>query len=218
VNHDKYGCIADVQYEVEQEQRKEEMFKNYSEEIEEKADEIKECRQWEEVTTLYNVENYYGRMQEWEQLSKDDKLTYCKSFLEPIDSDDFPLQRQVFIFTNIIKMDFLKMEAYKIIDVALSYSKSPDDKEAFKINYLIPKKYYKEYIDRLYQETDIKSLHIPIENSTEYLQELLDIWYLHKQDFSPYEISRDLLPYESGVSYEPKQIERKLTAIRALLH
>jgi hypothetical protein len=220
--YDKYGCNDDAQYEEEQERIKEEVLQNYSTEIRERVEEVQDeeetQKQWEAITTLYNVKNYYDGVREWEQLSQDDKLAYYKSFLEPIDSDDFPLQRQVFIFTNIIKMDFVKMEAYKIIDVVLSYSESSDDAEAFKINYLIPKKHYKEYIDRLYQETDTKSLHIPIENSTEYLQELLEIWYLHKQDFSPYKISRDLLPYESGVSYEPKQIERKLTVIRTLLH
>ena len=68
----------------------------------------------------------------------------------------------------------------------------------------------------LYTQVQIKSLQIPLENSTEFLQELLTIWYMFKSDMSPYKISKELIPYDS-LTYEPKQIKRKLTAIQLLI-
>ena len=219
--YDKYGCNDDAEYEEEQEKLREEIFENYSAEMQERVEEIQDeeklKEQWETISTMYSVENYFDNIKSWGLLEESDKVEYCKQFLKPIDTDNFPLQRQVFVLTNLVNLNILTSPFYQIMEAVL-YDDIVIDELSLHINYLIPKKHYKEYIDRLYQETDTKSLHIPIENSTEYLQELLEIWCLHKQDFNPYEISKALIPYEIGVSYEKKQIERKLTAIRTLLN
>ncbi len=212
---DKYGCCDDAEHEEEEVKKRDEVFENYPADMQEKVDKVREEESWKNLTSQYNIENYYDRLGEWEALGSDDKLKYCQSLLKSVEADSFPLQRQVFIFTNLVNLNILVHPIYQIMEAAF-YNDSVIDSLDLKINFFIPKKHYKLYIDKIYADTNIQYLQIPIEDSTAYLQELLEIWYMYQGDLNPYEISNRLEPYDK-VNYEKKQIERKLTAIRTLL-
>ena len=186
-------------------------------EIEEAYDDILFEEKCKEVITLYNIENYWEKNQDWDGLDTKDKLEYCKSILQSIPSDNFPLNRQVTTFINLINIDLKKLNYYLVLECAFE-SGQPNDITNIKINQLLPRIHYTNYIHKLYATSNIKSLQIPLQNSTEFLQELFEIWCKHIVfDLNPYEISIDIDILYDGAIYEPKQIKRKLTAVRELI-
>ena len=164
MTYDKYGCNDDTEYE-EEEKLREEIFENYSAEMQERAEEIQDeaklKEQWETISTMYSVENYFDNIKSWGSLEESDKVEHCKQFLKPINTDSFPLQRQVLILTNLVNLDISKSPLYQIMDATL-YDDTAVDELILHINCIIPKKHYKDYIDKLYRETNSKSLQIPI--------------------------------------------------------
>lgn len=208
------SICADAQYEAEQEKLRIEYFPD-DDEIEDRYYDIAAGREWNKITSIYNIQNYYGKINEWDSLGESSKLSYCKELLKPVEPDSFKLQRQVFVLSNLINLDILKCPLYLIMEAA-NFNEIDTEHITLKINCLIPKQHYIAHIHMLYTQMQIKSLQIPLENSTEFLQELFTIWYMFKNDMSPYKISKELIPYDS-LAYEPKQIERKLKAIRLLI-
>lgn len=171
------------------------------------------------VIDNYNLVDYFVKHDEWSKLSQTDVLNYCKQLLEPLPIDDFPLLRQVSVFTKLVNIDIsftVNNWKYREILEAAFY----DDKyeAVIKVNCFIPQKHYKSYIQNIYNKSNIKSLNIPEEKATEYLQELLEIWFMHKSGVSNYTIAKDIMPYDSSkYQYEEKQIKRKIFAIKKLI-
>lgn len=181
--------------------------------LEEKNFEIR-CN---EVINLYGIENYWEKETAWKGLTTKEKLDYCKQLLFPITTDDFALQRQISVFQNLINLNLEELNYYHILECAFYNENKTTEEKTIKINPLIPKKHYITYIKDIYSSSAISSLQIPTKNSTQFLQELFQIWFMNKVDsLTPYEISSTIYSYHGKV-YEPKQIKRKLSAIAKLI-
>jgi len=188
----------------------EELIKDRHEEIVHE----KNCRN---IISNYQIEDYYHKNQDWKMLTTEDKIDYCSSLLQPIELDDMPLQRQVFVLTNLVNLNLEVLDYYEILECAF-YDSTKVDTVTMKINYLIPQKHYVTYLKKLYNASAVKTLSIPEDNTTEYLQELFMIWCKHKNDVSNYAIARDITPCNPSITqYEEKQIIRKITAIKKLI-
>ncbi|MGM0519633.1 MAG: hypothetical protein ACQERD_08310 [Campylobacterota bacterium] len=164
----------------------------------------------------------------------DDELEMCKQLLKPISSDLMPLQRQVGVFTNLINLKWLdlndmyedeykgyklyKYNYYRILECAFEDNIIVETKNLF-INTFIPKKHYENKLKEIYNQSPIDKLQIPLENSTEYLQELFDIWIQHTvYSKTAYQIAEEFVAYATnGSSYDKTQITRKLASIKKLL-
>lgn len=167
----------------------------------------------------YDLKNYLAHDEDgnWEKLTTEDKIDYCSSLLQPIELDDMPLQRQVFVLTNLVNLNLEVLDYYEILKCAF-YNSTKVDTITMKINYLIPQKHYVTYLKKLYHASEVKTLSIPENYATEYLQELFMIWYKHKSGVSNYAMARDITPCDPSMSqYEEKQIIRKITAIKKLI-
>lgn len=171
------------------------------------------------VIKYYGLKNYLALNEDgnWEKLTTEKKLDYCNSLLQPIESDDMPLQRQVFVLTNLVNLNLEVLDYYEIMECAF-YDSTKAGTTTMKINYLIPQKHYVNYLKKLYYVSEVNTLSIPENYTTEFLQELFMIWYKHKSGVSSYTIAKNIIPYDPSIcQYEEKQIKRKITAIEKLI-
>ncbi|MDQ7060845.1 MAG: hypothetical protein Q9M43_06775 [Sulfurimonas sp.] len=83
--------------------------------IEDIYQENKEEQESKKVIALYSLEDYYNKNDRWNDLTDDNKFSYCSSLLEIIKSDEFPLQRQVFVLTNLVNLDLNDLNYYEIL-------------------------------------------------------------------------------------------------------
>ncbi|MDQ7060843.1 MAG: hypothetical protein Q9M43_06765 [Sulfurimonas sp.] len=71
---------------------------------------------------------------------------------------------------------------------------------------------------KLYKASSVKSLNIPTEYSTEYLQELFLIWYQYKHGKTSYAIAKDIILFNPKITqYDKTQINNKIIAIQELI-
>ena len=209
------------------EEDEEKMLQQFYEEG--RVDEIIWSNEISNVVDLYNIDVPDNRAMY--QSTFEDDLKLCKNLLSPIQSDIMPINRQVYVFANLVNFKFTPLEnqhfnSYKgeklyhsqfmsILECAIY---KPKDL-VLAINPMIPKKHYEEKLKDIYAQSNINSLQIPIDNATEYLQELFDIWIEHTvYEKNSYQIYKKFTTYASkGTSYDKTQITRKLNSIKNLI-
>lgn len=141
------------------------------------------------VISDYNLKSYIDKLEEWNDLPRDDKLIYCFDLLLPDPSDDFPILRQVDIFQKLVNLDFIKFDYFEVLKCAFFSNKILDDIDLdisthttinIPFHPLIPDVQYREQLKSLRKETLIKPLSIPLINTSDYLKDSLLMWFKYK--------------------------------------
>jgi hypothetical protein len=214
--------LEDLQYDVMMDEVENQMIKEYV--TDDNVEEFNFNKNLEKVVDLYNIPD---RINTFEY-----ELTICKQLLKPIKFDFMPLQRQTLIFTNLVNIkwpkfneintkyktdEYYKSFYYEILECAFDKNLINEYK-VLNISPLIPKKHYIKKINEIYAQSPIKTLQIPLENSTEYLQELFDIWIEHIVfEKTPYTIAEEFISDNGNKTYDKTQILRKIKSIKKLL-
>lgn len=163
----------------------------------------------------YDLVNYFTLpIAAWDELREEDKLEYCKQLLKPIRTDSFPMERQVNTFKKLVNIDFYTVMYREILECALH--DDVDEEINLKINFLIPQGYYKSQIASLYRKAKFKAISKINENTTESLQQLLEIWYLHNKGDNSYKIASKIVTYNAE-NLDKTQVNRSIKAIKLLI-
>lgn len=163
----------------------------------------------------YELVNYFTLpIAAWDELREEDKLEYCKQLLKPIQTDSFPMERQVNTFKKLVNIDFCNVMYREILECALH--DDIDEEINLKINFLIPQGYYKSQIASLYRKAKFKAISKINENTTESLQQLLEIWYLHNKGDNSYKIASKIVTYNAK-NLDKTQVNRSIKAIKLLI-
>ena len=182
--------------------------------IEERHEEFLYERNCRDVIARYGLKDYSYIHDEWIKLDNQIKVDYCNLLLKPIETDDFPLQRQVYVLTNLVNINLVDINYSKVLECAF-YDNKAIDEIIIKINPFIPQKHYIEHLRKIYKISKISTLNIPEKNTTQYLQELFTIWYQHKNGSNLYSITKNLTPYNKAFYYK-NEIKRKIISLKTL--
>jgi len=209
---------ADAEFDIAHEEiaHEEAIDKNYpsDEEIEDQYLRTELYNKCVKVIEDYDVVNYFNESESWDKLTEEDKLEYCKQLLKPIQNDSIPMERQVNTFKKLVNTDFCNVMYRNILECALH--DDIDEKFNLKINFLIPQKYYKIQLATLYRKSKFQAISKINENTTESLQQLLEIWYWHNKGISSYKIATIIVTYNAE-NLDKTQIDRSIKTIKNLI-
>jgi len=214
---DMQSIYMDAQDDVERKKHNEENGLIYIDEASGIANEEQFIQYCIEVIDDYNIDNYLEEIDIWNSLPELKKLEYCYNLLTEDPDDNFPIFRQVDVFQKLVNLDFKKFSYYRVLECAF-FDKIYDGVNlsstiTIPYNPLIPKKYYDTYIKKLKKKCAIGHLQIPIDNATDYLKELLHIWFLVKhKKLTAYKIADKF-----GDIDNQKKIARKIKAIKKIV-
>ena len=168
------------------------------------------------VIEKYGLKNYmiHKNMEEWNTYSDEDKLKHCYALFDVLEKDEFSIFRQAEVFQKLIHVDFRCFFYENVMECIFTEYQNFGVTLTTQIpfNPLVPQKYYVEYFKKLKQESGVGHLQIPLEDSANYLKELLHIWYLHKyKGLTAYAIAKHYYDLE-----QQKYITRTIKSIQNL--
>lgn len=170
------------------------------------------------ISTIYdyNLKNYMAikNYDKWAPLSEEEKLEYCYIFFDVVEKNEFPILKQVDIFTRLICLDFEKFSYVNVIECMFGNYDQMGTIHMEKIPYnpLIPQKHYLKYIKELKAKSNVGHLQIPTDDANEYFKEMLKLWFYYKhKNYTAYKIANEFYTLD-----DQKQISRNLHSIKKI--